>query len=53
MFSPPYKQAGGYLPTVVSTSQANLYHLLDFSPSKTKDRTNNHALRFEVGTLAV
>lgn len=35
---PPCKEAGGHLPTVVSTSQANLYRLLDFSPSKAKDR---------------
>lgn len=34
MFSPPCKQAGDHLPTVVSTSQANLYRLLDFSPVK-------------------
>lgn len=41
MSSPPCKQAGGHLPMVVSTSQANLSRLLDFSPRKTKDRTDN------------
>lgn len=51
MFSPPCKQAGGHLPTVVSTSQANLYRLLDFSPSKATGRTDNP--RFEFGAIAL
>lgn len=40
MFSPPCKQASGHLPTVVSTSQANLYRLLDFSPERTTDASS-------------
>lgn len=51
MFSPRYKEAGGHLPTVVLTSQANLDHLLDFSPSKATGRTDNP--RFEFGAIAV